>query len=302
MNGRSSNESLGFGCLEVRGTGSSCSPMNLSLCISICLNNRFGMLRRLMLDTGLRIGEVLSLTLQNVHLTPAKDARYGYLTVRASHAKNSKSRNIPLTDRAFNVLINQSATDGYVFHRENGSRLYQTWLDEQHRAVRETLSLPEDFVLHSCRHTFGTRLWRSRCRRLHYNEAHGPQHGNDVTEVRSSLPGVVGNRDESAGSPESIQCTNPEAWGWRKFRHNGFFGRGKERGSSLESTSPGGEIGRRKGLKILWEATPVWVQVPPRAPVLVVCFHRIATTLNSRARFVPNRIDSIKLAMRSCRP
>jgi integrase len=111
----------------------------------------------LMLDTGLRIGEVLSLTWQNVHFTPAKDARYGYLTVRASHAKNSKSRNIPL-NRAFNVLINQSATDGYVFHRENGSRLYQTWLDEQHRAVRETLSLPEDFVLHSCRHTFGTQL------------------------------------------------------------------------------------------------------------------------------------------------
>ena len=30
---------------------------------------------------------------------------------------------------------------------------------------------------------------------------------------------------------------------------------------------PGGEIGRRKGLKILWRATSVWVQVPPRAPV-----------------------------------
>src|SRR5579871_4943526 len=31
-------------------------------------------------------------------------------------------------------------------------------------------------------------------------------------------------------------------------------------------TGPGGEIGRRKGLKILWRATSVWVQVPPRAP------------------------------------
>ncbi len=29
---------------------------------------------------------------------------------------------------------------------------------------------------------------------------------------------------------------------------------------------PGGEIGRRKGLKILWWATTVWVQFPPRAP------------------------------------
>ena len=34
----------------------------------------------------------------------------------------------------------------------------------------------------------------------------------------------------------------------------------------LESICPGGEIGRRKGLKILFPATGVWVQVPPRAP------------------------------------
>lgn len=33
-----------------------------------------------------------------------------------------------------------------------------------------------------------------------------------------------------------------------------------------ESTSPGGEIGRRKGLKILFRASGVRVQVPPRAP------------------------------------
>ena len=31
-------------------------------------------------------------------------------------------------------------------------------------------------------------------------------------------------------------------------------------------TCPGGEIGRRKGLKILFSVRRVWVQVPPRAP------------------------------------
>jgi hypothetical protein len=31
---------------------------------------------------------------------------------------------------------------------------------------------------------------------------------------------------------------------------------------------PGGEIGRRKGLKILFPARGVWVQVPPRAPLI----------------------------------
>lgn len=37
------------------------------------------------------------------------------------------------------------------------------------------------------------------------------------------------------------------------------------------TSRPGGEIGRRKGLKILFPETGVRVQVPPRAPKAVVC-------------------------------
>jgi integrase len=113
----------------------------------------------LMLDTGLRIGEVLKLQWPYVQLAPAKDAKYGYLTIRALNAKNSKARNIPLTDRASATLRQQNPEGtGYVFHRPDGSLLYQTWLNQQHTAVRNALKLPDDFVLHSLRHTFGTRL------------------------------------------------------------------------------------------------------------------------------------------------
>ncbi len=115
----------------------------------------------LMLDTGLRIGEVLKLEWPDVQLTPAKDAKHGYLTIRALNAKNSKSRNIPLTDRASAILKQQTpAETGFVFHRSDGSVLYRTWLNQQHTAVRirNALKLPQDFVLHSLRHTFGTRL------------------------------------------------------------------------------------------------------------------------------------------------
>jgi integrase len=113
----------------------------------------------LLLDTGLRIGEVLTLEWKDVHLHPAKDAKHGYVTVRARNAKNSKTRNIPLTDRAAETLKAQSpAGSGYVFHRPDGSELYQTWLNQQHSAARESLKMPDDFVLHSLRHTFGTRL------------------------------------------------------------------------------------------------------------------------------------------------
>jgi integrase len=112
-----------------------------------------------LLDTGLRIGEVLSLEWPQVHLKPAKDAKYGYITVSAKNSKNSKARNVPLTNRAGETLQGQRSKDSrYVFARSDGSQLYQTWLNQQHSAVRETLKLPQDFVLHSLRHTFGTRL------------------------------------------------------------------------------------------------------------------------------------------------
>jgi integrase len=116
----------------------------------------------LLLDTGFRLGECLSLEWPDVHLEPANGAKYGYLTVRAGKSKNSKPRNVPLTGRAVEVLkrLGPSKT-GYVFHRENGTPLSETWLDQQHAQVRALLKLPEEFVLHSLRHTFGTRLGES---------------------------------------------------------------------------------------------------------------------------------------------
>jgi integrase len=115
----------------------------------------------LLLDTGLRIGEALSLEWSDVRLVAASGAKFGYLTVRAGKAKNSKSRNVSLTARALSLLATRSTETGgagYVFQRSGGSKLYLTWLNEQHRTVRDYLKLPAEFVPHSLRHTFGTRL------------------------------------------------------------------------------------------------------------------------------------------------
>lgn len=123
------------------------------------LSNEFHDVALLLLDTGLRIGEALSLEWLNVHLEPANGAKYGYLTVRAAKAKNSKSRNVPLTMRVRAMLEQQGQSKaGLVFHREDGRPLSQTSLNQHHKAVRERLKLPEDFVPHSLRHSFGTRL------------------------------------------------------------------------------------------------------------------------------------------------
>lgn len=114
-----------------------------------------------LLDTGLRIKECLSLEWANVHLEPANGATHGYLTIRAGKSKNSKSRNVPLTHRVVAVLKTWGPAEGLVFQRPNGQPLYQTWLNEQHAEVRDRLHLSVEFVPHSLRHTYGTRLGES---------------------------------------------------------------------------------------------------------------------------------------------
>jgi len=95
-----------------------------------------------------------------VQLKPVTSAKYSYLVVRPKKSKNSKGRNIPLTARVSAVLTSRLSSDHalWVFRRSSGQRLSQTLLNEQHRKVRDSLNLGPEFVPHSFRHTFGTRL------------------------------------------------------------------------------------------------------------------------------------------------
>lgn len=116
----------------------------------------------LLIDTGLRMGEALKLAVADVRLIPAEGAQYGFLTVRKRNSKNSKSRNVPLTSQVSQMLkgrITEVGTD-LVFRRRDGSgrQLGQTWLNELHRDARAVLGLGDEFVSHSFRHTYGTRL------------------------------------------------------------------------------------------------------------------------------------------------
>jgi integrase len=89
-------------------------------------------------------------------------AKFGYLTVLSGKARNKKSRNVPLSERVVEMLTKRGVqTAGLIFTRPNGEPLSESRLDQQHLRLRKLLKLPSDFVLHSLRHTFGTRLGES---------------------------------------------------------------------------------------------------------------------------------------------
>jgi integrase len=115
-----------------------------------------------LLDSRLRVGELVKLQWPQVHLEPLEGAKFGYLKVLSGNAKNKKSRNVPLSERAVSVLSTWGPKPGgRVFHREDGSALTGSRLDQIHADVRKLLKMPSEFVLHSLRHTFGTRLGES---------------------------------------------------------------------------------------------------------------------------------------------
>jgi integrase len=114
----------------------------------------------LMLDTGLRVGELGSLEWQDIHLQPVGDAKFGFIHVRKGKSKNAK-RNVSLSSRLW-VMLDRRKTasqSAYVFTDETGSKPLSIWtLEDQHKHMRQALKLPADAVIHSFRHTFGTRL------------------------------------------------------------------------------------------------------------------------------------------------
>jgi integrase len=110
-------------------------------------------------DTGLRLGEALALEWPDLHLHPASGAHFGYLHVRDGKSRFAR-RNVPLTGRVRAMLEGRKAGSNspWVFCEDGSHPMLNSSLDHLHREVRKTLKMPPEFVLHSLRHTYGTRL------------------------------------------------------------------------------------------------------------------------------------------------
>jgi integrase len=113
----------------------------------------------LILETGLRVGEVLALEWSDLCLEAAPGAKFGYLRVRDGKSRNAR-RTVCLTARAEAMLAERRSASHsrFLFAGKNGKAFLVSSLDHQHRKVRESLRLPEDFVIHSLRHTMLTRM------------------------------------------------------------------------------------------------------------------------------------------------
>jgi len=106
-----------------------------------------------LVDTGLRAGELCRLNWEDVNLNGR-----GSVFVRMGKTKYAR-RTVPLTTRAKEIMENlpHLQTTNAVFTR-NGQRVQVGWMSHQFTAMRRKLGRPEGLVLHSCRHTFCTRL------------------------------------------------------------------------------------------------------------------------------------------------
>jgi integrase len=99
----------------------------------------------------------------DVHLKPAANARFGFIRIRRGKSGNAK-RTLSLTERVAGMLRDRklASTSQFVFPGETDEApILGTSLDHQHERVRELLGLGGEFVLHSLRHTFLTRLGES---------------------------------------------------------------------------------------------------------------------------------------------
>ena len=100
-----------------------------------------------LIDSGLRLNEAMSLKWDNVDF---KDAS---VFVERGKSKTAR-RTVPLTNRAKEILTR-------LFEKKRAERVFTQssfYVSHQFRRLRDAMKLPADCVLHSCRHTFCSRL------------------------------------------------------------------------------------------------------------------------------------------------
>ncbi len=116
------------------------------------------------LETGCRRKELCHLRWGDIYVKPVGRAQLGYTHISGTKSKYSK-RDIPLTATAQSVLLRQRTISNceYVFvsDSDHTKPASASALNHSHERVRRLLNLDPEFVLHSLRHTYATRLGKA---------------------------------------------------------------------------------------------------------------------------------------------
>lgn len=117
-----------------------------------CKDTLYGDFIIFLLNTGLRVGEMLNLQWSDF------DEKNRTVFIRKSKTE-SGVRELPLVNKAFDIIKKQkkSEHDNYIFHNIHGAPLTYNCMKRSVKELREK-SRYYNFTLHSCRHSFATRL------------------------------------------------------------------------------------------------------------------------------------------------
>lgn len=116
--------------------------------------NRYGEVHDVtivLMETGMRLGEVLALTKEHVNLNNMT------LQVQPEDAKSGKPRLVPMTQRC-HAVIQRCLDDGGLLFKVRKDYVSRIW-----KRARAAIGVGDDpeFVPHACRHTVASRLLNS---------------------------------------------------------------------------------------------------------------------------------------------
>ena len=134
---------------------------------------RLGYGIQLLLYTGLRIGEALALTWEDVdiqnktikinkNLKQVKN-RDDKIIIQSSTKTNSGTRIVPLNNKSIEALKQIKEITGqykYVFSTETGNNVSSRTCDRMFRKIQENCGFKEIYGVHALRHTFASLLFK----------------------------------------------------------------------------------------------------------------------------------------------